>query len=602
MLTHAIATQARRNPQNIAVAMDADVLTNSELDRRASQLAQYLHSLGAGPEALVAVCLERSPQFVVAALATLKCGAAYLPMDAAHPAERLRFIVEDAGALLVLTQEKFAAHFASSGKLVVTLDRERDTIAQNPPQFATVGSEPDQLAYVIYTSGSTGQPKGVEITHRNLSNLIAWHLHAFELDSSDRATFQAGVGFDAAVWEIWPALTVGAALYLPDEITRLSPESMRDWLVANKITISFIPTAIAEQLLALLWPPETALRFLLTGAETLHRYPPPGLPFALVNNYGPTECTVVATSAVVPAGDKHDGLPSIGRPIDYVEIYLADEELHEVPDGIAGEIFIGGAGVARGYRNRPALTANQFVSNPFRPSAGRLYRTGDFGRRLANGEIAFLGRADDQTKIRGQRIELDEINSVLKDHPFVQASIVLAREDVPGAKRLVAYVVATAGAERNEKALREAVRRRLPDYMEPSVFVWMESLPLTANGKIDRAALPAPDAESSARDGEFVAPRTPVEESLVRIISEVLKLPRISACDDFFHLGGHSLLGAQVVARVRDQFGVELRLLDVFDAPTVAELSRKIEEALTRQLASMSEAEVEAALATVGHG
>jgi amino acid adenylation domain-containing protein len=602
MLTEAIATQAQQNPQRIAVAMGADVLTNAELDRRASQLAQYLHSLGAGPEGVAAVCLERSPQFVIAALAVMKCGAAYLPMDSAHPAERLRFIVQDAGALLVLTQEKFAGHFTNSGARVVTLDGEKDVIAQQPTQFAAIGSDPDQLAYVIYTSGSTGQPKGVEITHRNLSNLIAWHLRAFELDSSDRATFQAGVGFDAAVWEIWPALTVGAALYLPDEITRLSPEAMRDWLVANKITITFIPTAIAEQLLALTWPPETALRFLLTGAETLHRYPPTGLPFALVNNYGPTECTVVATSAVISAGHNRDGLPSIGRPVDNVEIYLADEQLREVPDGIAGEIYIGGAGVARGYRNRPALNAEQFISNPFRPSAGRVYRTGDFGRRLSNGEIAFLGRADDQIKIRGQRIELDEINSVLKDHPFIQASIVIAREDAPGAKRLVAYVVPIAGAERNEKALREAVRRRLPDYMEPSAFVWMESLPLTANGKIDRAALPPPGAENNAREGEFVAPRTPLEETLARIISEVLKLPRVGVHDDFFNLGGHSLLGAQVVARVRDQFGVELRLLDVFDAPTVAELSLKIEEALTRQLASMSEAEVEATLATVGNG
>ena len=591
-----IAGQARLHPDKVALVMAPERLTYAELELRATQLANYLQSRGAGPEVLVGICLERSPEFVIAAMAILKCGAAYLPMDSAHPPERLRFIANDAAICLLVTQAKFAERFATLSIEVIALDAEKDAIQRQPTESHEVELEIDHLAYVIYTSGSTGQPKGVEITHRNLSNLVSWHVGAFGLDSSARATFQAGVGFDAAVWEIWPALTVGASLYLPDESTRLAPESLRDWLVAQQITISFVPTAIAEQLIALPWPPETALRFLLTGADTLHRYPPPGLPFALVNNYGPTECTVVATSGVIAAEGDRDGLPSIGFPIDHVRIHIVDEQHQEVPNGATGEIYIGGAGVARGYRNRTDLTAERFVADPLSGEAGRLYRTGDLARRLPNGEIAFLGRIDDQVKIRGYRIELGEINAVLSEHPSVQASVVIAREDAPGEKRLVAYVVPAAAFGRDEKGLREAIRRLLPDYMEPAAFVWMESLPLTPNGKVDRAALP-PDIENDSRAGEFVAPRTPVEETLAGIITEVLKLPRVSVHDDFFHLGAHSLLGAQVVARIRGVFGTDLKLLDVFDAPTVAELAVKIEQSLMLQLNAMSEAEVDAALA-----
>jgi amino acid adenylation domain-containing protein len=594
-----IAAQARLNPDTIALVMGSEKLTYAELELRATQLANYLRSLGAGPEVLVGLCVERSPQFVIAALAIMRCGAAYLPMDLAHPAERLRFIVKDAAVRLLVTQGNCADRFAGLDARIVALEAERSAISQQPIQSPEVKQGIDSLAYVIYTSGSSGQPKGVEITHRNLSNLVSWHVGAFTLDSSARATFQAGVGFDAAVWEIWPSLTAGSVLYLPDELTRLSAESLRDWLVERQITISFVPTAMAEQLIALPWLPGSALRFLLTGADTLHRYPPAGLPFSLVNNYGPTECAVVATSAVIAADGPHDGLPPIGRPIDNVRIHILDEQLREVPKGVPGEIYIGGDGVARGYRNRPDLTAERFIANPFSTEGGRLYGTGDLGRTLANGEIAFLGRIDDQIKIRGYRIELNEINAVLNEHPAVQASVVIAREDVPGDKRLVAYIVPVAGSQRDEQSLRERIRQRLPDYMEPAAFVWMESLPLTPNGKVDRAALPRPSVESCLRGEEFIAPRTPVEKALAGIIMKVLKVPRLSVDDDFFHLGAHSLLGAQVVARVRDVFGTELKLLDVFDAPTVAELSGKIEQALTLQLNAMTEAEVDAALAAL---
>jgi amino acid adenylation domain-containing protein len=594
-----IAAQARLNPDRVALVMGAENLTYAELELRATQLANYLRTLGAGPEVLVGLCVDRSPQFVIAALAIMQCGAAYLPMDSAHPAERLRFIVKDAAVRLLVTERNFADRFVDLDARVVALDEEKSAIGSQPTQLPDLKPGIDSLAYVIYTSGSSGRPKGVEVTHRNLSNLLSWHVGAFDVDSSARATFQAGVGFDAAVWEIWPALTVGAAVYLPEDSTRMSAESLRDWLVEHQITISFVPTAMAEQLIALPWSAETALRFLLTGADTLHRYPPAGMPFSLINNYGPTECTVVATSGVIAADGPRNGLPSIGAPIDNVSIHILDEQLRKIADGAPGEIYIGGEGVARGYRNRPDLTAERFIANPFRSEDGRLYRTGDLGRILPNGEIAFLGRLDDQIKIRGYRIELNEINAVLNEHPSVQASVVIAREDIPGEKRLVAYTVLVVGSQRDEESLRQLLRERLPDYMEPAAFVWMESLPLTPNGKVDRAALPLPSVEERERDREFIAPRTPVEEALAGIIQEVLKLPRVSMDDDFFHLGAHSLLGAQVVARVRGVFGTELKLLDVFDAPTVAELSVKIEEALTRQLNAMTEAEVDAALAAL---
>jgi amino acid adenylation domain-containing protein len=589
-----IAEQARLRPDAVALVQDSERWSYGDLEHTAARLASQLRSRGAGPGTIVALALTRSPEFVAAALGIMKCGAAYLPMDLTHPTERLRFMLRDAGARILVTEDIFLARFANTEIDIVSLDAEWDAFGEQSAHPAEAELEPDQLAYVIYTSGSTGEPKGVEVTQRNLSNLIGWHARAFDLDECDRASALAGVGFDAAVWEIWPYLALGATIYLPDKTTRLSAEKLRDWMVANRITISFAPTALAEQLIALKWPHHTALRFLLTGADTLHRYPRPFLPFKLVNNYGPTECTVVATSGIVPPGRDGDTRPAIGSAIDNVHIHILDEQKREVPDGTAGEIHIGGAGVARGYRNRRELTEERFVNDPLSESGGRIYRTGDFGRRLPNGEIAFIGREDDQVKIRGYRVELGEINFVLSRHPAVRASIVTARDDVPGEKQLVAYVVPAQGARCDEKILRETIREKLPECMEPSAFVWMERLPLTANGKIDRAALSAPSRDES----EFTPPRTVTEDRLAGIVTEFLKVPRVSVTDDFFHLGAHSLLGAQIVARVRHVFGADLRLIDVFEAPSVAQLSMKIEEALTHQLAEMSEAEVEAALAT----
>jgi acyl-CoA synthetase (AMP-forming)/AMP-acid ligase II len=351
---------------------------------------------------------------------------------------------------------------------------------------------------------------------------------------------------------------------------------------------------MAERLMHLEWPSKTALRLLLTGADTLRHYPPWTLPFALVNNYGPTECTVVTTSGTVPPGGASEQLPSIGQPITNVQVYILDENLRPLPPGTPGELYIGGRGLARGYRNHPDLTAERFVPNPLNTQPGsRLFRTGDMACFLPDGQIAFLGRSDDQVKIRGYRIELDEIITVLDRHPMVQASIVVAREDVPGEKYLVAYVVPKEKAPLTAKGLREFLASNLPEYMVPALFCRLDILPLAPSGKVNRKALPSPTREHLLCDEQYIAPRTPVEERISGMLATLLRQERLGANDNFFLLGGNSLLGAQVIARVRDTFDVELTLLSLFDRPTIAGLSAEVERLLVSKLEAMSEDEAE---------
>jgi amino acid adenylation domain-containing protein len=455
----------------------------------------------------------------------------------------------------------------------------------------------NDLAYVIFTSGSTGRPKGVEITHGGLLNLVTWHQHDFRVSSADRATQLASPGFDAAVWELWPYLTSGASVHIPDEETRLSPERLRDWLVAEAITISFLPTPLAEAAMTLEWPADTRLRCLLTGGDVLRHYPPAGLPFTVINNYGPTENTVVATSGEVPPLASVGRLPDIGRPIRNVEVHILDESLQPVPLGAVGELHIGGAGLARGYLNRPELTAEKFIANPFaHGSSERLYKTGDLARYLPDGSIDFVGRVDHQIKIRGFRVETGEIEAVLDEHPSVQMSVVVAREDPTLDKRLLAYVVPRPGLNPTDIELREFLATRLPDYMLPVAFIRLASLPLTANGKIDRAALPDPVACFANGTAGFVAPRTAVEERLADIVADLLGLDQVGMEDNFFLLGGHSLLGAQVIVQVQDTFDVELSLQTLFTAPTLAALSAEIETLIVDKLEAMSEEEAVALL------
>jgi amino acid adenylation domain-containing protein len=451
-------------------------------------------------------------------------------------------------------------------------------IAAQPDYLPRVETLPDDLAYVIYTSGSTGAPKGVEITHRGLANLVAWHQQAFSVSPVDRASHLAGLGFDAAVWELWPYLAAGASVHLIDEMARSSAELLREWLLDREITISFVPTPLAERLLAMEWPSTTTLRILLTGGDTLHHYPAHGLPFVVVNNYGPTECTVVATSGVVEPDTSLDPLPPIGCAIANTHVYLLDEHLQPVPAGTPGELHIGGASLARGYRNRPDLTAERFIRNPFAAEPNsRLYKTGDLARALPNGELAFMGRIDDQIKIRGYRIEPNEIVGALNRCPDIRNSLVVAREDSSGDKRLVAYILLNPDSSITPSALRDFLRERLPEYMTPSAFVRLAAFPLTPHGKVDRTALPAPNPANTLQDEVSASPATLTEQRIAKLVTGLLSLEEIGRDDNFFLLGGHSLMGAQLIAQVRETFGVEIALRSLFDAPTVAALSAEIE-------------------------
>jgi amino acid adenylation domain-containing protein len=591
-----IAIHAMADPEAPAVVLNGQVVSYGELDRRANQLANHLINLGVEAETIVGICLDRSPESVISSLAVLKAGGAYLPLDPKLPLERLRFMLNDAKPRVLITNSEFAEEIAGESCAVVAIDNNRE-IEKCSVAAPAIESAQDQLAYVIYTSGSTGEPKGVEITIENLLNLIEWHRSEFSVSSKDRATHLAGVGFDAAVWEVWPYLTAGASLYLPDERTRLAPEALRDWMIANQITISFLPTALAERVMVLDWPRDAALRFLLTGADTLHRYPENDLPFELVNNYGPTECTVVATSGRVRRCAT-TALPTIGRAITNTRIYVLDQELAQVRPGAAGEIFIGGQNVGRGYLNRPDLTLERFISDPFSAKPGaRLYRTGDLARQLSDGDIAYLGRADEQIKILGHRIEPAEVEAAIDRHSTIMSSVVVACSVDCSEKRLTAYVTMRNGSTPSATELREFLQSSLPDYMLPAMFVKLEQLPLTANGKVNRAALPEPTIENSLRDENFVAPRSPIEQRLGKILCSLLTLGEVSVNDNFFLLGGHSLLGTQLIGKIRGAFGVDLSLRTLFDTPTIAELSSEIERLIIARVENMSEDEARALLA-----
>jgi amino acid adenylation domain-containing protein len=592
-----VAARALETPEATAIVAGDDRLTYHELDTRANRFAHDLRALGVGRDVLVGLCFEPCVAMVVGALGILKAGGAYVPLAPSYPGERIAFMLHDTQTPVVVTEPQRAASLPNGDWQVVRVDSGAASLAPGCPRPPPGTSAADDLAYVIYTSGSTGRPKGVQIKHDGLMNLAGWHRRAFNVTSSDRATQLANPAFDATVWELWPYLTTGASIYIADQETRLDPVLLRTWLLTNDITISFVATPMAEILMTLEWPRRTSLRVLLTGADTLHRYPASTLPFAVVNNYGPTETTVVATSGVVPPQTAGGILPSIGKPITNISVYVLDENRVPVHHGEAGELYIGGRGVARGYLNRPDLTAERFIADPFSQIPGaRMYRTGDLVRLRADGNLEFIGRSDQQVKIRGFRIELGEVETVLSEHPAVRQAAVIAREDPQGEKTLVAYVVAAPGCVPAAQDLRHWLKMRLPDYMIPASMVQMNALPLTINGKVDREALPRPDQPSAAAEAAEV-PRTLIEEKLARIVHSLLQVERVSREENFFLLGGHSLLGAQLITRVNDTFRVELPLRTLFDKPTISGLSAEIEGIIVARLDAISEEEAERLLA-----
>ncbi len=589
-----VSDYAALTPDALAIACGQQVLSYKELNSRANQLAHYLSALGVQTNGPVGLYMERSLEMVIGLLGILKAGGAYVPLDPSYPAERVSFMLEDAHIPIVVTQQHLQQHLNAHTIQIVCLDADEEQLAQQSNDEPALAITADSLAYIIYTSGSTGHPKGVQVTHGNLLNLIMWHQRAFAVTSPDRATQVTSPAFDATGWELWPYLTAGASVHLPDEETRITPALLLNWLLEQRITISFQPTALAESLIALDWPTSASLRYLLTGADTLHHYPPTDLPFTFINNYGPTEATVVATSGPVVPTSHPTMLPPIGRPIEHVRIYILDEQLQHVPTNTIGELYIGGKGVARGYLNRPELTAEKFIADPFSTDLdARMYRTGDLARYLADGSIAFVGRADYQIKLRGYRIEPNEIITALNEYEALQASCVIAREDLPGEKHLVAYIQLIPAMQVTALALRDALKTHLPEYMIPSTYVLMEKLPITANGKVDRAALPEPDASNTLRDDITALASTPTEIRLAAIVANLLHLAQVGADENFFLLGGHSLLGTQLIAQIAATFGVSLSLRILFNAPTVRELAAEIERLILVKLQAMSDEEVQ---------
>ncbi|MCT7982368.1 amino acid adenylation domain-containing protein [Laspinema sp. A4] len=436
-----VEIQAAENPDKPALVCGNKTLTYGELNRRSNQLAHYLQKLGVGVEVVVGVCLDRTLEMAVAMLAILKAGGAYLPLDPSVPSSRLNQMLTEAKVSVLLTQQSSLSQFNRVICKIVCLDTDKELINRQRDENFSSQVTPNSLAYVIYTSGSSGEPKGVEIEQKSLLNLTYWHQQAFAVSASDRSSQVAGVAFDACGWEIWPYLTAGACIYMVDSETRRSPEKLRDWLVANAITISFLPTPLAEKVLQLTWPQETKLRLLLTGGETLHQHPLPSHPFQVVNNYGPTENTVVTTSGRVPLGNGREIVPGIGKAVANTQLYILDKHFHPVAIGIPGELYIGGDGLARGYRHHPELTAEAFIPNPFHSEAGNLlYKTGDLVRYQTDGSLEFLGRLDQQVKIRGFRIELGEIEVILAQHPAVNQTVVTASENDRSETQLTAYL------------------------------------------------------------------------------------------------------------------------------------------------------------------
>jgi amino acid adenylation domain-containing protein len=569
---HLVEEQVARNPLALAVADEARQLTYAELNTRAMRLARHLHLLGTGPGTHVGVCLEPSVDLVVALLAVLKSGAAYVPFDPAYPRERLEFLIKDAGLKVLLTESKLAAQLPADGLHRILVDAPAPKTIPSLAVRSAVKVSPQDRAYLIYTSGSTGLPKGVPIRHRSLANLVAWHRAAYAVTPADRATQLASPAFDACVWELWPYLAAGASVHIPDREVRLAPARLVRWLADRRITLCFLPTPLAEATMDETWPEETALRAILTGGDRLRRWPGGRLPCPLVNHYGPTECTVLATfTEVPPAGE---GAPAIGRPMANTELLVLDRHRRLVPVGVPGELYLGGTGLADGYHNRAELTAEKFIAHPHDPSGERrLYRTGDLVRWREDGQLDYLGRLDEQVKIRGHRIEPAEIEAALAAHPAVRECLVACREDAGREPRLVAYVLAREAADPAAAPFAEFLHHRLPAYMVPSAFVTLPAWPLTAHGKIDRRLLPAPEAAAPAAG---VAPRPGVETIIADAWREVLGRREVCAGDDFFQLGGHSLRAAQVVSRLNAAFGLSLSVRHLFDHSTVTSLAAAI--------------------------
>lgn len=567
-------THALRGPGALALTSDDGLWTYGEMHGSACRLASYLRSRNAGHGQRVALLLPAGPDLVIAQLAVMMTGAAFVPIDVATPAARLAFLIEDCQAALVLAKSK-SPDTGPVSVPIVHLDLEQEAIDRTPPLLQPASIQGSDPAYLIYTSGSTGQPKGVVVSHAALRNLVGWHHRVFALSAADRGTQLAAIGFDASIWEIWPYLAAGASLHFPPGDLIGDVLGLQAWLLRNKITISFVPTPLAEEMIELDWPSKGDLRFLLTGGDRLRKRPSRVLPFQLINNYGPTENTVVATSGAV-VSNRNGGAPSIGSPIDNVWLRIVDRNLQTVPKGVPGELIVGGRSLANGYWNQPELTAESFITLA---DGQRAYRTGDLCRIRRDEEIEFLGRLDSQVKVRGCRIELSEIENALLAHDAIRDAVACVRQSKNGQKRIIAYVVPEDQTLPLE-TLRPFVADWLPAYMMPSQFVKIEQVPRTPNGKIDHASLPEPEAESTS-SALHIEPRNPTELKVASLWQDLLAVGTMSVGDDFFELGGDSLLATRLAVLVREEFGVEMPLAQMLRTPTIEAIAAYVDDAQT---------------------
>jgi amino acid adenylation domain-containing protein len=579
---------ASTTPDAVAVSFEAEALSYGELNARANRIAHRLIELGAGPETLVALFLEPSLDLPAAILGVLKAGAGYLPLDPEHPRERLDFVLADAGAALIVTQASLLERLGEIDVEAVCLDRDAAQLESLDGGNPATDVRPENLAYVIYTSGSTGRPKGVQVEHRQVARLFSATEEWFGFGPTDVWMLLHSYAFDFSVWEIWGALAHGGELVISPVWTTRSPQALAALVESRGVTVlnatPSLFTAVQDELLSSAGA--LALRFVVFGGEALRpaalrpwfeRHGEQGP--TLVNMYGITETTVHVTYRPLSAADCERDTSPVGVPIPDLSVYVLDPQGAPVPAGVAGELYVGGAGVSRGYLNRPELTGERFIENPF--GAGRLYRTGDVAARLSDGQLEFRGRIDDQVKIRGFRIELGEIESTIRDHATVADCAVVAIEVTPGDKRLAAYVVAENGpddASRWREDLMAHLQQRLPSYMVPAAVTLLDVIPLTRNGKIDRRALPAPSWETQDTN-DFLEPRTSTETMVAELWQEILSIEQVGAEDNFFNLGGHSLLAARVVTQVRKRMEIAISVRALFEQPTLREFARALDEA-----------------------
>ena len=575
--------QVELTPEAVAVIFESTRLTYGELNQQANRLAHYLIGQGVQAETPVAVCLERSLDLAIVILAILKAGGVYVPLDAHYPRERLALMLQDLQAPLLVTVQSLETQLTPHGAHAIFIETAQQDIAREDhsnPRLAIVSDSP---AYVLFTSGSTGKPKGVVMGHVALANLISWQVENFSEPLPARTLQFAPLGFDVSIQEMFSTWGSGGSLILIRDELRRDGTHLLEFLQEQSVERLFLPY-VALQLLADTsvygnFVPHSLREIITAGeqlqlTESLRSFLRRLGDCCLRNQYGPTESHVVTEFTLKPPFEGWPDLPPIGRPIANTEIYILDSHLHSVPLGVVGEIYIGGVGLAHGYLNRPDLTMEKFIANPFsEESTSRLYTTGDLARYLPDGNIVFLGRSDNQVKIRGYRIELGEIETVLGQHAAVRQAIVLALEDAPGDKRLVGYLILNQPQSLSAAELRNYLKEKLPEYMVPSAYVFLETFPLTPSGKIDRKALPIPEQSQPELQASYMAPRTATEEVLAGIWAAALKVDKVGIRDNFFDLGGHSLLAVRLTNTIQKQFKTPIRVAHVFEAPTVEQFA-----------------------------